>query len=62
MTRFGMGPEQFGELAQLIRDVVRERRSVQDEVVKLRSGFGELRYCFSDKELEQQIQELHRLV
>jgi aminomethyltransferase len=62
MTRFGMGPEQFGVLAQLIRDVVRERRSVQDEVVKLRSGFGELRYCFSDKELEQQIQELHRLV
>jgi aminomethyltransferase len=62
MTRFGMGPEQFGELAQLIRDVVRERRSVQDEVVNLRSRFSALHYCFSDAELEQQIQELHRLI
>jgi aminomethyltransferase len=62
MTRFGMGPEQFRILAELIRDVVRDRRTVQDQVVKLRSGFRRLHYCFSEKELEQQIQELHRLI
>jgi aminomethyltransferase len=62
MTRFGMGPEQLKVLAGLIRDVVRDRRSVQDQVVKLRSGFRELRYCFSDKELERQVEELHSLI
>jgi aminomethyltransferase len=62
MTRFGMGPEQFRNLAELIRDVVRDRRSVQEEVVKLRSGFRTLHYCFSDEEIEQQVQELHRLI
>jgi glycine/serine hydroxymethyltransferase len=62
MTRFGMEPEDFRILAGLIREVVRERRSVQDRVVRLRSGFRELRYCFSDRELEGQLEDLHRLI
>jgi aminomethyltransferase len=62
MTRFGMGPEDFKALAGLIRDVVREGSSVQDEVVRLRRGFRQLRYCFSDKELERQVEELHQLI
>jgi aminomethyltransferase len=62
MTRFGMEPEDFRILAGLIREVVRERRSVQDRVVRLRSGFRELRYCFSDGQLEDQVEDLHRLL
>jgi aminomethyltransferase len=62
MTRFGMGPEDFKVLAGLIREVVHDGKSVQDQVVRLRSGFRELRYCFSDEELERQVQELHGLI
>ena len=62
MTRFGMGPDDFKVLAGLIREVVRDRRSVQDQVVQLRSDFRELRYCFSDRQLEQQVGELHALI
>jgi glycine/serine hydroxymethyltransferase len=62
MTRFGMGPEDFKILAGLIRDVVREGKSVQDQVVRLRSRFRELRYRFSEKELEGRVQELHQLI
>jgi aminomethyltransferase len=62
MTRFGMGPGDFQILAGLIREVVRDHRSVRDQVVRLRSGFRQLRYCFSDAELERQVEELHRLI
>jgi aminomethyltransferase len=62
MTRFGMGPDDFKALAGLIREVIRDGKSVQEEVVRLRSGFRELRYCFSDKELERQVQDLHSLI
>jgi aminomethyltransferase len=62
MTRFGMEAEDFKVLAGLIRDVVQEGKSVQEEVVRLRSRFLELRYCFSDQELARQVEELHALV
>jgi aminomethyltransferase len=62
MTRFGMGPEDFTALAGLIRDVVRDGKTVQDQVVKLRSGFRDLHYCFSDEVLERQVEELHGLI
>jgi len=62
MTRFGMGPGDFTALAGLIRDVVRDGKTVQDQVVQLRSGFRELQYCFSGEELERQVEELHRLI
>jgi aminomethyltransferase len=62
MTRFGMQPEDFQSLAGLIRAVVLDGTAVKEEVVRLRSRFQELRYCFSDTELERQIQDLHRLI
>jgi aminomethyltransferase len=61
MTRFGMEAEDFEILAGLIRDVVLKGMSVADEVTCLRSRFQDLRYCFSDEELEKQLEELHRL-
>jgi aminomethyltransferase len=62
MTRFGMVPDDFKVLAGLIREVVQDGSSVQEQVVRLRSGFRELRFCFSDKELERQVEELHQLI
>ncbi|MCK5007726.1 MAG: hypothetical protein KAR73_10080, partial [Spirochaetales bacterium] len=62
MTRFGMEPENFRTLAELIRDVLVDGKSVQDEVIRLRSRFQDLRYCFSDAELDSQVEQLHRLI
>ena len=45
MTRWGMGPEQMGELAELMTAVIVKQKSVINEVVKLRSGFSEVLYC-----------------
>ena len=45
MTRCGMGPEQMGELAELMTAVIVKQKSVINEVVKLRSGFSEVLYC-----------------
>ena len=61
MTRFGMGPEDFGELAELIRDVVVYGSTVKPRVAELRKRFLELRYCFREKELEQRLGALHTL-
>jgi aminomethyltransferase len=62
MTRFGMGPEDFGPLAQLVRDVVVQAAAVPDEVRKLRAEFQELRYCFRGGQFEQAVRELQGLV
>jgi aminomethyltransferase len=62
MTRFGMEPEDFQTLAELIRDAVVDGKSVQDEVVRLRSRFQDLRYCFSDAQLDGQVELLHELI
>jgi aminomethyltransferase len=46
MTRFGMGPGDLGEVAELVRAVVRDDAEVGHRVRELRSRFTELRYCF----------------
>ena len=61
MTRFGMKEKDFRELAGLISGVVREHRTVRDEVVRLRSRFLELGYCFSRLELEGALEEMRGL-
>jgi aminomethyltransferase len=62
MTRFGMGAEDFGELAELVRDVVIHQSNVKVKVAELRKRFLDMRYCFSSDELQERIQELHRLI
>jgi len=51
MTRFGMGPAQFQELAELIRDVIVTGAKVKDKVVALRQRHDRMRYCFQDQDL-----------
>jgi aminomethyltransferase len=62
MIRFGMEPEDFRILAELIRDVVVDGKSVKNEVIRLRSRFQDLRYCFSDAQIDSQVEQLHDLV
>jgi aminomethyltransferase len=62
MTRFGMEPEDFGELAELIRDVIVHRATVKPQVVELRKRFLDMKYCFSAEEFEDRLARLHQLV
>ena len=61
MTRFGMEADDFGELAELISDVVNENATVKPRVAAMRKRFQEMRYCFTDKDLEQRAGALHTL-
>ncbi|MEJ2385574.1 MAG: glycine cleavage system aminomethyltransferase GcvT [Xanthomonadales bacterium] len=61
MTRFGMGPDDFGELAELVRDVIVDGATVKPRVAELRRKFLELRYCFRDDDVAQRVEILHGL-
>jgi aminomethyltransferase len=50
MTRFGMGPADFEELAALIAAVIARGTSVKDEVKRLRQRFWDLEYCFREED------------
>ena len=62
MTRFGMGADDFAELAQLLRDVVIDNADVRDKVTALRGRFLGLRYCFDGAEYADLLQQLHELL
>src|SRR5659263_39911 len=62
MTRFGMGPEDFRELAQYIHDVVVGGRLVRDEVAAFRKRFLTMRYCFAEDMFTDLMKKLHRLI
>ncbi|GAB4273720.1 MAG: hypothetical protein Kow0092_29040 [Deferrisomatales bacterium] len=62
MTRFGMEPGDFQELAQLLRDAVVDGRRVGEEVQALRSRFLELRYCFREEQFPEVVGELRALL
>ena len=62
MTRFGMGKGDFETVAQLIHDVVVNGRSVKEKVKSFRSGFLDLKFCFSGKEFDKVMERLHGLI
>jgi aminomethyltransferase len=62
MTRFGMRPVDFAELARLMADCILQNRSVKDEVIRLRRRFLEMQYCFSGSEANELVQKLHGLI
>lgn len=62
MTRFGMGPAGFAELAQLMADCILRNAKVKEKARALRRQFLEMRYCFGGAEMEAMLQQLHRLV
>jgi aminomethyltransferase len=62
MTRFGMAPPQFAEVASLMAAVILEGRGVADEVRKLRAPFTEMGFCFKGPGFEPLVQRLHELI
>ena len=58
MPRFGFGREQFAHLAHLIADCILRNADVREEAARLREGFTDMRYCFSDAETEKLISAL----
>jgi aminomethyltransferase len=58
MTRFGMGPEGFEQLAQLMHDVVVDEKPVKEEVARLRQQYLEIGYCFNDDLFEEQMKQM----
>jgi len=60
MTRFGMQPADFTELAQLMHAVIVEGKTVASEVGDLRKRFLDLKFCFSGPEIERLTEQLHR--
>lgn len=62
MTRFGMTEKDFGELAQLMADVILRQKNVKQEVRAFRRRFLDMQYCFCAEEFEDLIQKLHQLV
>jgi aminomethyltransferase len=62
MTRFGMKPQDFGELARLMADCVLKNECVKDQVMFLRRRFLDMQYCFTGSEAKELIQKLHALV
>jgi aminomethyltransferase len=62
MTRFGMGPEDFAELAELIRDVIAGGSTVKPKVMELRKRFLDMKYCFTEHEFGDRLGALQNLV
>jgi len=62
MTRFGMDAEHFEELAPLMADVILREKKVREAVTAFRKRFLDMRYCFSEAQIEGKFQELHGLL
>lgn len=59
MTRFGMEESDFMEVAQLMKEIIVDNINANERVALLRSRFHEMRYCFSDSEIDELVQGLH---
>ncbi len=62
MTRFGMQPADFAELAQLMADCILKGAPVKDAAIRLRRRFLEMRYCFTGGEADEMMAKLHALI
>ncbi len=57
MTRFGFGKKEFEQLAAIMADCILRGKEVKEDVIRLRSNFTEMKYCFSDDEFETALEE-----
>lgn len=58
MTRFGFGPKEFEKLAQLMADCILRGKEVGEDVARLRGGYQEMRYCFTESDVERALNDL----
>ena len=62
MTRFGMGPQGFRVLADLMAGIILQERRLKEEVRDLRRQFRTLRYSFGEEEFSQVMRELRAML
>ena len=58
MTRFGFGPEEFDKLAQIMADCILRGREVGEDITRLREGYTEMKYCFTEDQVAGTLNEL----
>lgn len=62
MTRFGMDPDDFGELARLVAEVILRNRPVKQQVCRLRRRFLDMQYCFREADFADAAEALRGLL
>ena len=62
MTRFGMGPAEFQQVARFISEVVAQGKPCGKAVADFRSRFVEMRYSFSENQLDELMSTLYGLM
>lgn len=62
MTRFGFGKKEFEQLSEIMADAILRNKDVREDVKKLRSGFTNLKYCFTDEEIVDGLNKLQSTI
>jgi aminomethyltransferase len=62
MTRFGMAPQGFAELAALMAAVIQHDAHVKSQVNRLRGRFTRMHYCFGEEDFPEGLALLRRLL
>ncbi len=62
MTRFGMQPEDFQNIAQLMADVILRNKNVKKKITQLREQYLDMQYCFKTKAINDLIEQLHKML
>jgi glycine/serine hydroxymethyltransferase len=55
MTRVGMGDQEMGRIAELIKECIIDKKTVKEEVNRFRSPFQEINYSY-DKAKQEKLQ------
>ena len=58
MTRFGFGPAEFDKLAQIMADCILRGKEVKEDIEALREGYTEMKYCFTEDQVVNALNEL----
>ena len=58
MTRFGFGPKEFDQLAQIMADCILRGEEVGEDIARLRGDYTEMKYCFTESDVVNALNEL----
>lgn len=58
MTRFGFGPQEFDKLAQIMADCILRGKEVKEDIVGLRAGYRQMKYCFDENQVAEALDGL----
>ncbi len=62
MTRFGMVESDFGQLAELMHDVIFQKKDIRQEVTDFRKQFSTMQYCFNTDDFQDLFEQMHRVL